>query len=158
MVDMLVRLYDLPDSAEIYRRVREAGVVLRRPGAFEKHLVEDFVRVNFSAKWVSETEVAFSRQPGSIFIATRSSKVLGFSCYGTSARGFFGPTGVAEEARGLGVGKALLFLALEALRAEGHAYGIIGGVGPREFYEKAVGATVIEGSDPGIYSDLLPEP
>lgn len=158
MVDMLVRLYDLPDSGQVYAKARAVGVTLRRPGAFEKHLVEEFVRVNFSAKWVSETQVAFSREPVSIFIATKDRKVLGFACYGTSARGFFGPTGVAEEARGLGVGKALLFLALEALRAEGHAYGFIGGVGPREFYEKAVGATVIEGSDPGIYADLLPEP
>ena len=31
----------------------------------------------------------------------------------------------------------------------------IGGAGPVEFYRKAVGATVIEGSVPGIYRNLL---
>lgn len=157
MIDMLVRLYDLPDSRTIYERAREAGVILRRPGAYEKHLVEAFVREHFSPKWVSEVQVAFSRQPAAIFIATKEKKILGFACYGTTAKGFFGPTGVAEAARGLGLGKALLFMALEALRADGHAYGFIGGVGPKEFYAKAVGATEIAGSDPGIYADLLPE-
>jgi hypothetical protein len=37
----------------------------------------------------------------------------------------------------------------------GYVYGIIGGVGPIEFYEKTVGAVVVPDSDPGIYSDLL---
>jgi len=158
MIDMLVRLYDLPDSAGLYAKVAEQGVVLRRPGAYEKHLVADWVRAHFSAKWKSEVEVAFARQPVSCFIATRERKLLGFACYETSARGFFGPTGVAEAARGTGIGKALLLKALEALREGGHAYGFIGGVGPREFYAKAVGAVEIPGSDPGIYADLLPEP
>ena len=30
MPDMLVRLYDLPNSQEFYRRAEEAGVVIRR--------------------------------------------------------------------------------------------------------------------------------
>ncbi len=158
MIDMLVRLYDLPDSKGLYERVQESGVILRRPGAYEKHLVEDFVREHFSPKWVSEVQVAFSRQPLSCFIATREGKVLGFACYETTAKAYFGPTGVAEEARGLGLGKALLFKCLEALRENGYAYGFIGGVGPREFYEKAVGAVEVPGSDPGIYIDILPEP
>ncbi len=158
MIDMLVRRYDLPDSRGVYEKAEGMGVILRRPGAYEKHLVESFVRAHFSPKWVSEVQVAFSRQPAACFIATQEKKILGFACYGTTARGFFGPTGVAEAARGMGVGKALLFLALEALRAEGHAYGIIGGVGPKEFYAKTVGAVEIPGSDPGVYADLLPEP
>lgn len=158
MIDMLVRLYDLPPSAEIYERVTSSGIVLRRPGAYEKHLVANWVGENFSPKWKSEVEVAFSLQPVSCFIATREQKVLGFACYDTSAKGFFGPTGVAEEARGTGIGKALLFKALEGLRESGYAYGFIGGVGPREFYEKACGAVEVPGSDPGIYADLLPEP
>lgn len=156
MIDMLVRLYDLPDSRELYERVEQQGMVLRRARAFERHTVTGFVAAGFSAKWVSEVEVAMSRQPISCFIATRESKVIGFACYETTSRGFFGPTGVDEEARGSGVGKALLFKALEALRESGYAYGIIGGVGPREFYEKACGAIEIPGSDPGTYTDLLP--
>ena len=106
---------------------------------------------------MSEFEIACSRQPISCFIATKDKKVLGFACYETSGKGYFGPTGVAEEARGLGLGKSLLFKALEALHADGYAYAFIGGVGPKEFYAKAVGAIEIPGSDPGIYVDILPE-
>jgi hypothetical protein len=54
------------------------------------------------------------------------------------------------------LGKALLMKSLEALREDGYAYAIIGGVGPREFYANACGAIEIPGSDPGIYADLLP--
>ena len=158
MIDMLVRLYDLPESHKIYARVAESGVILRRPGAYEKHLVESFVREHFSPKWVSEVQVAFSRQPIACFIATKDQKILGFACYETTAKGYFGPTGVAETARGLGLGKALLFKALEAQREAGYAYAFIGGVGPKEFYAKTVGAVEIPGSDPGVYVDIIPEP
>ena len=156
MIDMLVRLYDLPDAADAYHEVAAAGVTLRRARAFERHSVVAFAREHFSAKWVSEIEVALSRQPVTCFIATREQQILGFACYETTQRGFFGPTGVAESARGMGLGKALLFKALEALHELGYAYAIIGGVGPREFYAKACGAIEIPVSDPGIYRDLLP--
>ena len=156
MIDMLVRLYDLPDSTTLYEKVASHDVTLRRARAFERHTVAAFARVHFSPKWVSEVEVAMSRQPITCFIATRDKTILGFACYDTTQRGFFGPTGVSEDARGLGLGKALLMKSLEALRELGHAYGIIGGVGPKEFYAKACGAIEIPGSDPGTYTDLLP--
>jgi predicted N-acetyltransferase YhbS len=97
-----------------------------------------------------------SRQPIACFIATKDKAVIGFSCHDTTSRGFFGPTGVSKPVRGSGVGKALLFSSLEALRELGYAYAIIGGVGPREFYARACGAIEIPGSDPGTYTDLLP--
>ena len=37
----------------------------------------------------------------------------------------------------------------------GYAYGIIGGAGPTEFYERAVSATLIPESVPGIYADPI---
>ena len=156
MIDMLVRLYDLPESAAMYEEVSKNGITLRRARAFEKHTVAAFAKEHFSPKWVSEVEVALSRQPITCFIATRDKQVLGFACYDTTMRGFFGPTGVCENARGLGLGKALLFKALEGIRDLGHAYAIIGGVGPKEFYSKNCGAIEIPGSDPGTYTDLLP--
>ena len=156
MIDMLVRLYDLPDPAVLYQDVAAQGVTLRRARAFEKHTIAAFAKAHFSEKWVSEVEVAMSRQPIVCFIATRDTQILGFACYDTTQRGFFGPTGVSENARGLGLGKALLFKALEGLREIGYAYAIIGGVGPKEFYAKTCGAIEIPGSDPGTYMDLLP--
>lgn len=156
MIDMLVRLYDLPDTSALYTEIAAKGVTLRRARAFEKHTVAAFAKAHFSEKWVSEVEVALTRQPIACFIATRDKQILGFACFDTTQRGFFGPTGVSENARGLGLGKALLMKALEALREIGYAYAIIGGVGPKEFYAKACGAIEIPGSDPGTYGDLLP--
>lgn len=156
MIDMLVRLYALPESAQTYQEIAARGVTLRRARAFEKHTVAAFVKTHFSEKWVSEVEVSMTRQPIACFIATRDKEILGFACYDTTQRGFFGPTGVSENARGLGLGKALLFKSLEALRDIGYAYAIIGGVGPKEFYAKNCGAIEIPGSDPGTYTDLLP--
>lgn len=156
MIDMLVRLYDLPDNTELYRTVASQGISLRRGRAFEKHTLAKFAIDNFSEKWASEIEVALTRQPVSCWIATKDKVILGFSCYETTQRGFFGPTGVIESVRGTGLGKALLFKALESLRDIGYAYGIVGGVGPREFYAKNCGAIDIPGSDPGVYGDILP--
>jgi hypothetical protein len=156
MIDMLVRLYDLPEAGPLWEAVEGRGIILRRPGVYEKHLVAGWVAENFSRKWASEVEVAMTRQPVSCFIATREKQILGFSCYETTCRGFFGPTGVIESARGEGLGKALLFKALFGLRELGYAYGFIGGVGPREFYAKHAGAIEVPGSDPGIYRDILP--
>lgn len=156
MIDMLVRLYELPDARDVYRRVAAQGVVLRRARAYERHLVAAWAAEHFSPKWESEVKVAFSRQPVSCYIATKDQEILGFACYETTARAFYGPTGVDESARGMGLGKALLYKSMESLKELGYVYGMIGGVGPREFYEKAIGAVEIPGSDPGIYRDILP--
>jgi len=62
---------------------------------------------------------------------------------------------VVDGERGRGIGSALLLSALHAQRALGYAYAIVGGVGPAQFYEKAVGAIPIPGSTPGIYAGTL---
>ena len=157
MIDMLVRLYELPDSREIYERVNKQGVILRRARAYERLIVASWVGKHFSPKWASEVKVAFSRQPVTCYLATKDKEIIGFACYEATARGFYGPTGVSDAARGTGIGKALLFKCMHALRDMGYVYGVIGGVGPREFYEKAIGAVEIPGSDPGIYRDILPD-
>ena len=154
-MDMLVKLYALPDSRPAYDRLRQAGIVMRRALAPEKHKVTGWVRQNFSEAWASEADVAFSRQPVSCFIAVRAKNIIGFACHDATCPNFFGPTGVDPMARQGGVGKALLFACLEDMREQGFGYAIIGGVGPAEFYSKAVGAVAIEGSEPGIYRGLL---
>jgi hypothetical protein len=51
----------------------------------------------------------------------------------------------------------LLLASLEALRAQGYAYAIIGWAGPVAFFEKSVGAMLIAGSESGIYRGTLKE-
>ena len=155
MKDMLVRLVDLPDIGNTLEALAQKGIVIRRPIAPEKSIIHDWVHQHFSEFWANETEVAFSRQPVSCFIAQKGNEILGFACYETTAKAFFGPTGTIEKARGQGIGKVLLIKALEALKEMGYAYGIIGGVGPEEYYKKTVNASVIEGSEKSVYENLL---
>lgn len=156
MKDMLVRLLELPEVAELENKLLEKEkIVFRRAIAPEKHLVSEWVMEHFGEYWRSEVEVAFSRQPVSVWLAQRGNRILGFACYESTARNFFGPTGTLESERGKGIGKILLIKSLESLREMGYAYAIIGGVGPAEFYEKAVGAKTIEGSEISIYQNLL---
>jgi len=157
MQDMLVRLYDLPEHEGIIRSLQKDGITIRRALAAEKSIVIDWVTQHFGTGWASETGVSFSYQPVACFIATQNESIVGFGCYDSAYRNFFGPTGVEETLRGKGIGKALLLECLLAMKAQGYAYGIIGGVGPAEFYEKAVGAVLIEGSSPGIYDGIMSE-
>lgn len=157
MQDMLVRLWKLPEAAPLCAALAGQGILIRRCNPYEKHILTDWVRRCFSPKWVSECEVAMSRQPSSCLIATQHHAIVGFACYDTTARGFIGPMGIAPAMRGRGVGRALLVAALQQMRSLGYAYAIIGGVGPKEFYATCVGATLIEDSSPGIYEDILPD-
>ena len=157
MPDMLVKLYTLPPLEPVLQQQQAVGIDIRRALANEKYLVVDWVRRNFYPNWVSECEVAFTRQPVSCFIAVEQGQVIGFACHDATYRNFFGPTGVSEQVRGRGVGKALLLACLHAMAAQGYGYAIIGWVGPAEFYTKTVGAVEIEGSDPGIYRGMLRE-
>jgi len=154
-MDMLVKLYDLPDSRTLLERLAKAGISVRRALAPEKHKVTAWIRDNFSEGWVSETEVAFSRQPVSCFIAVKDGRITGFACHDATCRNFFGPTGVTPKARKSGIGTALLLACLEDMKQQGFGYAIIGGVGPADYYAKAVGAVLIEGSEIGVYRGLL---
>jgi len=157
MQDMLVRLYDLPDHTLLMKKLYSEGFSIRRPLAAEKSIVVEWITKHFGTGWASEAEVSFSYQPITCFIAIQNGQVLGFACYDSCYRNFFGPTGVDEKFRGKGIGKALLMECLVAMKSQGYAYAIIGGVGPAEFYTKAVGAVLIQGSNPGIYQGIMSE-
>ena len=157
MSDMLVKLYDLPEKESLIKKLGKQGIVIRIAMPYEKHDVVEWVKNMFGAGWASECNVAFSNHPVSCFIATKSGKIIGFACHDSTCKNFFGPTGVTKIKRGLGIGKALFLECLHKMAADGYAYAIIGGVGPADFYAKAAGATMIDGSSPGIYRDLLTE-
>lgn len=155
MPDMLVKLYALPDERGMMEQLAKEGITIRRVGPYEASVLKRFVLDNFSEVWADEAGRSFSFQPISCFIATHEKKIVGFGCYDTTSRGFFGPTGVMQTYRGKGIGKALLLACLRAMREIGYGYAIIGGAGPTDFYTKCVGATVIPESVPGIYTDML---
>jgi GNAT superfamily N-acetyltransferase len=151
MPDMLVNLLKLPSLD----RLHDDRVNIRRAQPFELTPVRDFIKENFSVAWADEISVGFANKPVSVVIATRAGKVIGFAGYECTRKSFFGPTGVIEAERGIGIGTALLIASLWGLRELGYVYAIIGSAGPTDFYERAVGAIVILDSEPGIYVDLL---
>jgi len=151
---MLVRLYDLPSPQEYYRRAEEAGVTVRRADPWDRLRLRTFVEKEFGPLWALETDVAFSHQPITAFVAVSGGAIVGFAAYECTRRNYFGPTGVRPHLRGKGVGAALLFRCLEAMREMGYAYAVIGGVGPAAYYEKVCGAFLIPGSETGIYRTI----
>ncbi|MEQ1774800.1 MAG: GNAT family N-acetyltransferase [Burkholderiales bacterium] len=155
MPDMLVKLYDLPPLMPTLVAAAYHGCVIRRALSADQPPTVAWVRAGFPS-WVVEVETAFSQLPVTCFIAMREQAILGFACYDATCPNFFGPTAVAEDQRGLGIGRALLLAALHAQREQGYAYSIIGGVGPADYYAKVVGAVAIEGSSPGIYANRVP--
>ncbi len=150
MTDLLVRLYALPPVP-----APPEGVEIRRAIAPEKARVLDWVTRDFGDAWASECDVAFAHVPVGVFFAVAQRELLGFACFDATARGFFGPTGVSEAERGRGIGTALLFATLLAMREVGYAYAVIGGVGPIAWYARTVGAIEIPDSTPGIYRGML---
>ena len=157
-MDMLVKLYDLPDNRSRAAGLSALGVRVRRGMAHERAVVTDWVARNFGAGapgWVSEAGVAFSRVPATCFIATADGDVIGFCCYDCTCLGFIGPIGVADDWRTRGVGEALLLSALHAMQIAGYGYAIIGYVGSPGFFARAANAIEISGSDPGVYVDGL---
>ena len=155
MPDLLVNLLKLPPLEPLVRELSEADVNIRRGRPFEITPVREFIEKNFSIAWADEISVGFANKPVTVYVATRAGRLIGFAGYECTRSAFFGPTGVGEDERGRGIGKALLIACLWGLRELGYVYGIIGGAGPVEFYQETVGAIVIPDSEPGIYTDLL---
>lgn len=149
-----MRLYDLPDPAPYYQRSETAGYSLRRAEAWDRLPLREFVKGHFGGIWTAEVERGFFATPITVHVGMKGTEIAGFGAYNVTRPDYFGPTGVREDLRGRGLGTALLFRCLESLRELGYAYAIIGGVGPASFYEKAVGAFAIPGSDLGIYAPL----
>ena len=154
MPDLLVRLYDLPEFAS-EAAVAAAGITVRRAFGPERGVVMDWVSRHFGDPWLSETAVGFAQTPITVFVATKAARLLGFACHDTTAKGFFGPTGVDKDMRGQGIGEALLITTLKSMRAAGYGYAVIGDPGPVAFYKKRLCALDIPGSEPGIHAGML---
>ena len=156
--DMLVKLYDLPEIHQPDETMVNAGIRILRPMASNKSLIMGWIREHFFESWVCEFEKAMCNTPESCFVAVNAeNQIVGFSCYDATARGFFGPVGVAKECRGLHVGKELVLYAMYAMREMGYGYAVIGWVGEHNeaFYHNTCGAIPIPDSFPGVYKNSL---
>ena len=164
---MLVKLYNLVPDGALAGRLAAERITIKRALAPDARRIIRFVEGNAGEhwpqeskdSWVGECEAALANHPPTCFLAVRDRHLLGFGCYDATAKGFFGPTGVLHEARGRGVGKALLLTSLFAMREDGYGYAVIGSPGASAigFYEKTVHAETIKDSSPGIYGRMIEE-
>jgi len=100
--------------------------------------VLDFVEHHFGASWRFEVARATA------FVIKEGRRIIGFAAHEGNNRGLgtFGPTGVAREHRGRGLGTLLLHASLADLHRLGYTRAIIPWTGAIDFYRKACGARV----------------
>jgi GNAT superfamily N-acetyltransferase len=149
-MDMLVSL-----CRSFQPSVSALDSTVRKPIGPEHAFLLDWAARNFGAGWSSEVQAALSNRPITLFIAQQGNDLQGFCCYDATARGFVGPIGVLDSARGKGIGAALLLACLHDMRTMGYGYAIAGHVGAPEFFRKVAGATEIPDSTPGLYANML---
>lgn len=88
-------------------------------------------------------------QEGNVFVAVAEKKIIGFACYNSSGKGYFGPFGVSSDYRGKGVGTELFYACLDGMKNEGYGYAVVGWVdSAAEFYKRAADAVYIPNTEP----------
>lgn len=150
--DMIVSLYNLPEIKV------NGNIKIKRAFVGDKDIILDFVGKYFRKNWVYEVEHSLMEEVSKCFVATEDGKIIGFACYDSSAKGFFGPIGVEPTRRGENIGQALLVRTLSSMKEYGYGYAIIGWVSEAEmFYRKTVSAEFIKGGSPenSVYSNLV---
>ena len=95
MHDMLVKLYDLPEVEPFIKTLNDKGIKIRTAVQDERQRVVAWVRDLFGNIWADECSVSFDNHPVSCFIALDDEDIIGFACFDSTFKNFFGPTGVS---------------------------------------------------------------
>lgn len=157
MADMLVKLYNIPNSYEIEKKLLEEGIKIKKALSPDRSKIVDFSKTCTNEDYSDEVKASFSNNPITCYIATKEKKIIGFACYEATAKNFFGPMAVLENERKKGIGKALLLKSLESMRELGYAYAIIGWPTKSavDFYKRCVDAVMIDEKSSGVYKRMI---
>lgn len=154
-MDMLIKLYNLPDRHALVGSIHRQNIQIRRAMPYERTNVCDWVKETFNPLWAEECHVAFGRQPIGCYLAVQTDAICGFCCLDVTYRNFIGPIGISPRYRSSGVGRYLLLTVAEEIHRAGFAYAVIGDAGEPDFFRKAVNAMDIPDSSPGPYPPKL---
>jgi len=103
--------------------------------------VLDFIQREFGPIWRFEAS-----RGAKVFWMEQEGRIAGFSTHEANNRGHgtFGPTGVAKEFRGRGLGRQLALASLADLRRLGYHRAVIPWTDATEYYRKICGAKIAE--------------
>ena len=159
MSDMLVKLYAIDYKFDT--DLPSQKITIKKASIIDKDSILEFVRSNFESgrTWAHECEYALFNNPTTCYIAVQNKEIIGFSCYDSTAKGFFGPMGVKASHRKKGIGQELLLRSLFSMKESGYAYAIIGWSSTEaiKFYKDTVNAIEIEDSPPNksVYKNCI---
>lgn len=149
VVNMVVpldqRLRDFAAEAqEAERHIAAQGLIIRRAGRGDQPAMRAWMQHHFPGGWEMEVDLTFDNvDPIPTWIALRNATVVGFAVYDVEMfPGGFGPTGVEESVRGLGLGRALMLRTLADMHTRGYTECEIAWVGPVAFYANVCDARI----------------
>jgi len=143
-VNLTADLSERFDTSAEEQRLTAAGIEVRRARPDDDGLLDAYFSEHFGEDWRFEAGLAMDIDPPGLHLALKEGHIIAFSAHSTQNRewGFFGPMGTAPEARGLGVGRVLLWHCLNDMRDAGHRTAVIPWVGPIAFYQQWAGCRV----------------
>jgi mycothiol synthase len=137
-VNLTADLSEHFDTPADEQRLTAGGIEVRRARPSDDSLLDVFFAEHFGQDWRFEAGLGMDNDPPGLHLALKDGRVIAFSAHSSQNRewGFFGPMGTAPEARGLGVGRVLLWHCLNDLRDAGHRTAVVPWVGPIAFYQQ----------------------
>ena len=132
------------DTTQAESKLAKHGIRIRRLKREDEQTFYEWMLGTWSQNWTTESCNSLRNTPVTTFIALNlDGNICGFATYDvTMFRGGFGPTGVDESLRGLGIGKILFLRCLRDMKVCGYPRCEIGWVGPISFYAHTAGARI----------------
>ena len=133
------------------------GIRIKRALAPDRNRIIEYSKTCGGEDYSAEVQAAFANNPITCYIATKDKELIGFACFEATAKNFFGPMAVSSEYRKKGIGKILLLKSLYSMQEMGYGYAIIGWPTKSAipFYERCVGATMIDDESLGVYRRMI---
>lgn len=134
-------LIDRARLAELQAAAASAGYECRRATEADWHALEAWIASQFAPVWAIEARRALTGPCRALHVALHKNSFVAFAAAdgNNQGLGWFGPAGTDPAHRGRRLGETLLLACLLDVAALPEA-GVIAWIGPKPFYQRAVGA------------------